>query len=85
MEWLLELIHDYHIDGVVCHRANTCRTVHVGQLQLLNVLKKYIDIPTLILESDIVDVRAYSEADTHAKIDAFIDTVDTYVRKRSLK
>ncbi|MFC1944367.1 2-hydroxyacyl-CoA dehydratase subunit D [Chloroflexota bacterium] len=81
VEWLLDMIREYKIDGVVCHRAITCRTIHVGQIHLLNVLKKYTDIPTLVLESDIVDVRAYSEADTHAKIDAFIEIVDAYKRK----
>jgi len=83
VEWLLELIQDYKIDGVVCHRASTCRTLHVGQIHLLNVLKQYTDIPTLILESDIVDMRSYSEADTHAKIDAFIETVDAYKREKA--
>jgi benzoyl-CoA reductase/2-hydroxyglutaryl-CoA dehydratase subunit BcrC/BadD/HgdB len=33
------------------------------------------EIPSLILESDIVDISTYSEADTHSRIDAFIDTL----------
>ena len=30
---------------------------------------------TLILESDIIDISSYNEADTRARIDAFIDTL----------
>jgi len=30
-----------------------------------------------VLESDIVDISSYSEADTHARIDAFIETVES--------
>ena len=82
MEWLLHLIEEYNIDGLLCHRAMTCRTLHAGQLHLLQVLRKYTDIPTLILESDIVDMSSYSEADTHAKVDAFIEIVDAYKKKK---
>jgi hypothetical protein len=37
----------------------------------------YRDIPSLILESDIVDINSYSEADTHARIDAFIEILES--------
>ena len=37
--------------------------------------KVYRTIPSLVLESDIVDTGSYSEADTHARIDAFIEIV----------
>jgi benzoyl-CoA reductase/2-hydroxyglutaryl-CoA dehydratase subunit BcrC/BadD/HgdB len=75
VEWLLELIEDYKIDGVVAHRANTCRTIHVGQIHTLNVLKDNKDIPTLILESDICDVTAFDEAKIRGNIDSFIDVL----------
>ncbi|MFP3975088.1 MAG: 2-hydroxyacyl-CoA dehydratase, partial [Dehalococcoidia bacterium] len=35
------------------------------------------ELPSLVLESDIVDISSYSEADTHARIDAFIETVES--------
>ncbi|MDY6911195.1 MAG: 2-hydroxyacyl-CoA dehydratase family protein [Chloroflexota bacterium] len=77
VEWILEMIDDYKIDGVVFHRAMTCRTVHCGQIHQINVLKEHLDIPTLILEGDIVDIRYYNEAETYQKIEAFIETLDT--------
>jgi len=43
------------------------------QAQVLN--KVYGDIPTLIMEGDIVDISSYNEADTHNRIDAFVDTL----------
>jgi hypothetical protein len=36
----------------------------------------YREVPSLILESDIIDISSYSEADTRARIDAFIDTLE---------
>lgn len=77
IEHLIEYIEEYKIDGVVMHEAFSCRTWHVGLIWQLNRLKKiYRDIPSLILESDIVDISSYNEADTRARIDAFIDTLE---------
>jgi len=77
VERLIQYIEDYKIDGVVMHEAFSCRTWHLGLIWQLNLLKKvYGDIPTLILESDIVDISSYSEADTHNRIDAFIETLE---------
>jgi benzoyl-CoA reductase/2-hydroxyglutaryl-CoA dehydratase subunit BcrC/BadD/HgdB len=77
VERLIQYIEDYKIDGVVMHEAFSCRTWHPGLIWQLNLLKKvYKDIPSLVLESDIVDISSYSEADTRARIDAFIEILD---------
>ena len=78
VELLLEFIEGYRIDGVVMHLAQTCRTWSLAQIHQLNVMKQYVKVPTLFIESDIVDVRMYSEADTQRRIDAFIETVAGY-------
>jgi len=63
------------------HEAFSCRTWHPGLIWQLNLLKKvYRDIPSLVLESDIVDISSYSEADTRARIDAFIETLESAKR-----
>ena len=83
VERLIEYIENYQIDGVVFHEAFSCRTWHPGIILQAKVLKKvYGEIPILIMEGDIVDISAYNEADTHHRIDAFIETVETAKRKR---
>jgi benzoyl-CoA reductase/2-hydroxyglutaryl-CoA dehydratase subunit BcrC/BadD/HgdB len=82
VEWMLELIEDYQIDGVVFHQAMTCRTIHTGLLHQISVLKKYCGKPVLLLEGDIVDIRNYNEANTHAKIDAFIELLEDYKKRQ---
>ena len=82
VEWFLDLIEEYKLDGVVFHQAMTCRTIHTGQLNQINVFKKYSDKPVLLLEGDIVDMRNYDKKATHRKIDAFIEVVDTYKRQK---
>jgi benzoyl-CoA reductase/2-hydroxyglutaryl-CoA dehydratase subunit BcrC/BadD/HgdB len=77
VEQLIKYIEDYKIDGIVMHEAFSCRSWHPGLIWKLNLLKKvYKDIPSLVLESDIVDISSYNEADTKARIDAFIDTLE---------
>jgi len=39
--------------------------------------KVFRELPSLILESDIIDITSYSEVDTRNKIDAFIDTLES--------
>jgi len=83
VERLIQYIEDYKIDGIVMHLAFSCRTWHLGLIWQLNLLKKvYKDIPSLVLESDIVDISSYNEADTRARIDAFIDTLEAAKSKR---
>jgi benzoyl-CoA reductase/2-hydroxyglutaryl-CoA dehydratase subunit BcrC/BadD/HgdB len=81
VEKLIKYIEDYKIDGIVMHEAFSCRSWHPGLIWQLNLLKKvYRDIPSLVLESDIVDISSYNEADTRARIDAFIDTLEAVKR-----
>ena len=83
VERLIEYIGDYKIDGVVFHQAFSCRTWHSGIILQAQILKKvYGEIPVLILEGDIVDISTYNEADTHHRIDAFIEAMGTAKSKR---
>jgi len=83
IEYLIELIDEYKIDAVVMHRAFSCRTVHTGQLHQLAVLKKYRNLPSLVLESDMVDVSSFSEEDVKSRIETFIEIVDAHKRGKS--
>ena len=83
VERIIEYIEDYQCDGVVFHSAFSCRSFHAGIVHQAKVLRSvYRDIPVLIMEGDIVDISSYNEADTHNRIDAFIETVETMKEKR---
>ena len=40
------------------------------------------ELPSLILESDIIDITSYSEVDTRNKIDAFIESLESVSRAK---
>jgi benzoyl-CoA reductase/2-hydroxyglutaryl-CoA dehydratase subunit BcrC/BadD/HgdB len=84
VERIIEYFEDYKCDGVVFHSAFSCRSWHAGIVLQAEVLKKvYGDIPVLIMEGDIVDISSYNEADTHNRIDAFIETLEAYKAGRN--
>ena len=77
VERIMEYIDDYKCGGVVFHSAFSCRSWHAGIVLQAQVLKKFRgDIPVLIMEGDIVDISSYNEADTHNRIDAFIEALE---------
>jgi len=74
----LEWIEPFHADGVVFHWLRSCRHTTIGNRYYTNLIQEHSGVPTLWLESDICDLRDYSEADWHRKIFAFLETVDAY-------
>jgi benzoyl-CoA reductase/2-hydroxyglutaryl-CoA dehydratase subunit BcrC/BadD/HgdB len=79
VERLINYIEDYKIDGIVMHEAFSCRSWHVGLIWQLNQLKKiYKDIPSLVLQSDIIDISTYNEGETREKIDGFIGMLESH-------
>jgi hypothetical protein len=53
----------------------------MGQGQKKKVGKRAL--PSLILESDIIDISSYSEVDTRNRIDAFIETLATVEKSKA--
>jgi benzoyl-CoA reductase/2-hydroxyglutaryl-CoA dehydratase subunit BcrC/BadD/HgdB len=82
IELLIELIDDYKIDAMVMNRAYSCRTEHTGQLHQVSMLRQYRYVPSLILESDMVDIHSFSEIATKDSIEAFMEVVENH--KQSL-
>jgi len=78
VEWFLQLIEDYKIDGLVFHQAMSCRTIHVGQLDQMRMIQTYIDKPLLLIEGDMIDAETYDEAETHERVDAFMELLEDY-------
>ncbi|HJW90936.1 MAG TPA: 2-hydroxyacyl-CoA dehydratase family protein [Anaerolineales bacterium] len=70
---LLEIIDDYHIDGVIFHPVKSCRTTSTGQADARRALMACRDTPSLFLESDMMDRRVVSEAQMKNRVDAFFE------------
>ena len=69
----LSLIDPYAVDGVVYHPIKSCRTVSTGLADGRRFLMDKRNIPTLFIESDLMDARVVSEAPMKNRVDAFFE------------
>ena len=78
VQQILDLLEDYGNVGMMMHQARSCRATSLGQIHFKNIVQEHVKVPTMFMESDIIDVRDYSEADTRMRVDAFLDAVAAY-------
>ena len=71
------LIKEYQVDGLVIHSARSCKPYSVGQYDLKRLLMEQMEVPSVIIEADIADSRAYSEEQAHTRLEAFFEAMDT--------
>jgi benzoyl-CoA reductase subunit B len=70
---ILEMIDTFHLDGVVYHPVKSCRTTSTGMADNRRALMAARDIPSLFIESDMMDRRVVTEAQMKNRIDAFFE------------
>ena len=70
---LEEIADDYGVDGIVYHAIKSCRTVSTGLADARHSLSARRDIPSLFIESDMMDRRVVSEAQMKNRVDAFFE------------
>ncbi len=70
---LRQMIDPFHVDGVVYHPIKSCRTVSTGLADSRRALMASHDIPSLFIESDMMDRRVVSEAQLKNRVDAFFE------------
>jgi benzoyl-CoA reductase subunit B len=70
---LADMIDAYRADGVVFHPIKSCRTVSTGLADNRRALMELRDIPSLFIESDLMDRRVVSEAQLKNRVDAFFE------------
>ncbi|MDH3292115.1 MAG: 2-hydroxyacyl-CoA dehydratase family protein [Gemmatimonadota bacterium] len=70
---LLEMFDTFRADGIVYHPIKSCRTVSTGLADNRRALMKERDVPSLFIESDMMDRRVVSEAQLKNRIDAFFE------------
>lgn len=68
-----DMVDTFHVDGVVYHAIKSCRTTSTGLADSRRAIMSKMDIPTLYLESDMMDRRVVSEAQLKNRIDAFFE------------
>lgn len=72
---LMQQIEDYQADGLIFHGIKSCRFVSTGMLDTRDFIIQHFGIPTLYIESDLIDPRYWSDAQIKNRIDAFFEAL----------
>lgn len=75
MQLMKRLIEEYSVDGLVIHSARSCKPYSVGQYAIKQKLRKELGIPSVVIDGDITDARAYSDQQTKTRLEAFFETI----------
>ncbi len=70
MERMLE---EYRIDGIILHSDRSCKPYSIGQIDQRDRLASVLARPTLLLEADHSDARAFSEQAISNRLAAFAE------------
>jgi len=74
-EKMIDLIEAFEIDGFVMHANRSCKPYSLGQYAIQRLVSERTGVPGLIVEADMCDPRAYSEAQLKTRIQAFMESL----------
>jgi benzoyl-CoA reductase/2-hydroxyglutaryl-CoA dehydratase subunit BcrC/BadD/HgdB len=74
LNWTLDMVKDYHADGIVAHWNNSCG---IWNSYVKRRLSGYEDagVPAVVIEADMVDARFFDEKEITRQLDNFIDSL----------
>lgn len=72
---ILEMIDRYDVDGFVMHSNRSCKPYSLGQYDIQRAVQRERGLPSMIIESHMVDDRSFSESQAETRIDAFMEVI----------
>ena len=75
-EIIMDLKDRFNIEGIVFHPIKSCRTSSTGLADNRRELMERTDLPSLFIESDMMDKRVVSVAQMKNRIDAFFEGIE---------
>lgn len=74
-EKLAAHVREFSADGVVFHGIKSCRFVSSGMADTREYITRKLEIPSLYIESDLIDPRYWSDAQIKNRVDAFFEAL----------
>ncbi|GAB4300053.1 MAG: 2-hydroxyacyl-CoA dehydratase subunit D [Myxococcota bacterium] len=75
INYLVKMIEEFELDGMVIHSDRSCKPYSLGQYLICDEVTKRTGKPSLVIEADMNDPRSYSDAQINVRIEAFIETL----------
>jgi benzoyl-CoA reductase/2-hydroxyglutaryl-CoA dehydratase subunit BcrC/BadD/HgdB len=75
VERVVELMDRFSVDGLVIHSNRSCKPYSLGQYDIQRIIHEKTGIPSVVIEADMTDARAYSDAQVKTRVEAFMETL----------
>jgi benzoyl-CoA reductase/2-hydroxyglutaryl-CoA dehydratase subunit BcrC/BadD/HgdB len=77
---MVDMFDRYAIDGAIFHNARTCPNNTNCRFGMAQRLREKLDVPVLVIDGDLSDVRFFSTAQTMTNLEAFIEQLEGRAR-----
>jgi benzoyl-CoA reductase/2-hydroxyglutaryl-CoA dehydratase subunit BcrC/BadD/HgdB len=74
--FLAEMFDRFDIDGAIFHNARTCPNNTNSRFGMTRRIRDELDMPVLVFDGDLSDVRFFSTAQTMTNLEAFIEQLE---------
>jgi hypothetical protein len=81
----VEYARDYQCDGALIHPLLSCRAATNCSMYIQDRLMRKLDVPSLVVEGDIVDLKLFDAEDALRKAEVFHETMEYYRKIRKDK
>lgn len=76
LETIKRMVLDYQADGVILHSDRSCKPYSIGQMDQRDRLANEIGAPSMLLDADHNDPRAFAEEQVATRLDAFLEMIE---------
>lgn len=83
LQLMERLIRDFGVHGLVMHSARSCKPYSIGQYDLKRSLTDQLQIPSVVIEADIADSRAFSEKQVASQLELFFEALENRTPPRA--
>jgi benzoyl-CoA reductase/2-hydroxyglutaryl-CoA dehydratase subunit BcrC/BadD/HgdB len=74
--YMEQWIKKFSVDGIIFHDSRTCPNNSNSRYCMPQRMSTRLDMPTLVINGDLNDLRCYSEEQAETNIEAFIEQLD---------
>ena len=71
--FLQEMLKRFQVDGIIFHHSRTCPNCNNSQYGMPRRLSEKTQVPHLVLDGDLNDLRFFSEEQTLTNLEAFVE------------
>lgn len=76
VQQMVDLVHEFEVDGFVMHSNRSCKPYSLVQEEIRRQVTRETGVPGMMIEADMADARVYAEEQTRTRVQAFLETLE---------